>query len=367
MIPFRTGMQVTGKDFCPRKQELEHMRELIGSAGRVYVVGERRIGKTSLIAEAVRTMKKTRPVFVDLMAVKDVEDLTHRLGEALVREEKNQNKLVSLLKKMGTLRPSFSIDSLTGSPSVTFAPGSGMRIETLNDLFDAVAELQQPVVVFDEFQDLLELRDSRQIVARLRSLVQKQTHTAFVFCGSIRNRMEEIFTDEQSPFFNAAVRLQVGPLDKRLFRAFLQKRFRESGRHLADELLDGIMDSCHQNPGHIQRFCISLWQATSSDAQVTEKDVVAAWGMLFAMQKDAYEMILTTLSPQQAKVLRALAHAGGRSTLSAEFIASTGITLAPSVRKAMVKLIGRRLVQKKGTTYLFCDPFLAAWLRQRTL
>lgn len=41
----------------------------------------------------------------------------------------------------------------------------------------------------------------------------------------------------------------------------------------------------------------------------------------------------------------------------------TGITLAPSVRKAMVALVARRLVQKDQTAYRICDPFLAAWLR----
>jgi len=367
MIPFRTGMLVTGKDFCPRKQELEHLRELIGSAGRVYVVGESRIGKTSLIAEAVRLTNKIRPVFVDLMAVKDIEDVTHRLGEALIREEKNQRKMMSLLKGLGALRPSLSFDSLTGSPTVTFAPGSGTRIETLNDLFDAISNLNRPVIVFDEYQDLLDLRDAHRIIAKLRSLIQQQQNTAFIFCGSIRNRMEEIFTEENSPFFNAAVRLQVGPLEQNLFRSFLRKRFLQGERTLSDELLDSIMDACHQNPGHTQRFCISLWQATSRGTVISEKDIVTAWSLLFAMQKDSYELILTTLSPQQARVLRALAHAGGTSTLSSEFIASTGITLAPSVRKAMTKLLDRRLVQKSGTTYLFCDPFLAAWLRQQSI
>ena len=154
MIPFRTGMLVTGKDFCPRKQELEHLQELISSAGRVYVVGERRIGKTSLIAEAARLTKKIHPVFIDLMAVKDIEDVTHRLGEALIREEKSQSRMISLLKGLGALRPSLSFDSLTGSTSVTFAPGSGTRIETLNDLFDTISNFNRPVVVFDEFQDL---------------------------------------------------------------------------------------------------------------------------------------------------------------------------------------------------------------------
>ena len=363
MIPFRTGVQVTGHNFCPRNKELKQLRECMVSSGRVYLVGERRIGKTSLIAEAARSLKKSKPIFIDLMAVKDLEDVTHRVGRALIRSEKQQNGLLALVKTLSTLRPSISIDPATGSLSVTFTPGTGTRLETLDELFDAIGKRKHTVVVLDEFQDVLDIKDARQITAKLRGLIQQQQNTAFVFCGSLRNRMEDLFTDEQSPFFNAAVRLPVGPLDRPLFKRFLLKRFRDGKRSVPDPLLDSIIDACHDNPGHIQRFCISLWQATSSGQTITEADMAAAWGVLFSMQKDAYELTLTTLSPQQTKVLRALAYAGGASTLSANFIITTGITLAPSIRKAMTKLIDRRLVQKTNTTYQFCDPFLAVWLR----
>ena len=363
MIPFRTGVQVTGHDFCPRKKELTQLRECMVSSGRIYLVGERRIGKTSLIAEAARSLKKMHPIFIDLMAVNDLEDVTHRTAQAIIRSEKQQKRLLTLIKGLSTLRPSIAMDSTTGSLSVTFTPGTGTRLETLDELFDTIGKQKNTVVILDEFQDILKLNDSQRIIAKLRGLIQQQQHIAFVFCGSIRNQMEEIFTDEQTPFFNAAVRLPVGPLDGPLFKRFLQKRFLAGTRTVPDPILDSIIEACHNNPGHIQRFCISLWQATSSGETITETDISSAWSVLFAMQKDAYEFILTTLSPQQTKVLLALAHADGASTLSSSFIASTGITLAPSVRKAMTKLMDRRLVQKVNTAYRFCDPFLAVWLR----
>lgn len=365
MIPFKTGVHVTGPDFCRRKKELEWLRELVESAGRVYLVGERRIGKSSLVAEAVRPLKDVRAIIVDLMAVKDIEDLTHRVGQAVLASETRQNRVLSLMRSLSSLRPSVTVDSLTGSPSVSFAPGTGRQLETLDELFTMIAKWRRAVVVLDEFQDVLTLGDSRRILARLRSLVQTEQKVAFVFCGSIRNQMEEIFTDQESPFFNSASRLWVGPLDRALFRRYLQNRFARGDRRVTEIHLDAILDACHDNPGHVQRFCISLWQVTSEGQEISASDLAEAWQVLFGMQRDSYEMALTTLSPQQTRVLRALAHIGGESTLSAEFVALTGITLAPSVRKAMTKLVDRRLVQKDQTTYRICDPFLAAWLRMQ--
>ena len=80
------------------------------------------------------------------------------------------------------------------------------------------------------------------------------------------------------------------------------------------------------------------------------------------MESEHYEEILHSLSPQQAHALRALAQAGGASNLSKEFVESTGISLLPSVAKALSGLVAKRIVQKTGTTYRICDPFLAAWL-----
>lgn len=363
MIPFKTGVHVTGSDFCARKQELIWLRELVESASRVYVVGERRIGKSSLIAEAIRPFTDIRAVFVDLMALKDVEDLTHRIGQAILTSETKQSRVLSLMRSLSTLRPSMTIDSTSGSPSITFAPGTGKQLETLDELFATIGRWKRTVLVMDEFQDILTIRDANRVLAKVRSLLQTQQNVAIIYSGSIRNQMEDIFTNQESPFFNSASRLWVGPLDRTLFHSYLQTRFTQGNRRISTHHLDAILNICHDNPGHVQRFCISLWQVTSHGQEISKKDMHDAWDVLFGMQRDAYEMIITTLSPQQTKVLRTLAHVGGASTLSSDFIEKTGITLAPSVRKAMVALVEKRLVQKEQTTYRVCDPFLAAWLR----
>lgn len=362
MLPFRTGMRVTGREFCGRHPELTQLGEYMRAAGRVYVVGDRRIGKTSLVFEAARQAKAPRLVYADLMAIKTVADLSQRLAQAVVKAETEHAGVLSLLKGLAALRPVLSVDPTTNLPTVGFEPGSGNRPETLDGLFGLLASCTGPVVVFDEFQDLLALPASDAVIARLRGLVQQQERAAFVFCGSVRSRMEEIFTGGGSPFFNAAMRLHVGPIERRTFRRFLERKFAADGRRLAPGVLDGILDACRDNPGDAQRFCTALWQVTGPGQAIDADDLAPAWAMLFAMQSDQYGFVLQGLSPQQSQVLRALALAGGESNLSRGFVESTGVSLLPSVAKAMDGLIGKRIVQKIGTTYRVSDPFLAAWL-----
>lgn len=365
MLPSRLGMRVTGEEFCGRRRELAELREYLRSSGRVYVVGERRIGKTSLVFEALRTLRGTHVVDADLLAIKTVADLTHRLAAAVIKAEPKQSGLLSLVKGLAQLRPTIGVDPITNTPTVSFAPGSGNRPETLDAIFALWEPWRRVIVVFDEFQDVLNLPGEDAVTARLRGLIQRQERVSFVFCGSLRHRMEDIFAKDDSPFFKAAMRLFIGPLERPAFRAFLERKFDSGRRKMAPGLLDTVLDVCQDNPGDAQRFCTALWQVTSYRQAITDTDLVAAWDMVFAMHAQEYDEILRNLSVQQAQTLHALARYGGRSNLSKAFLESTGISLQPSVAKAMNSLLEKGLVRKDATEYRLCDPFLTRWLTRR--
>ena len=367
MIPFNTGMRVTGPRFCGRQQELENLRDSMKSAGRVYLVGERRIGKTSLIFESVRALKGYRVIYVDLMAVKTTGDVVQHLAAALVKSEKKQTSVLKLLKELAHLQPTMSIDPITNAPTISFSPGTRFTPETLDGVFSLIGTGEKTVVIFDEFQDIQKVPSEDSLLARLRGMIQHQEFTSFVFCGSVRSSMEDIFTNHDSPFFNMAMRLQLGPLDRDIFIKFLAVKFMEGGRVPGDALLDKIIDLCGDNPGAVQRFCTALWLATSTGQIIVEEDLVKAWERLFAMQAEQYGIILQGLSNQQYQALRALARFGGKSKVTGEFVLMTGISLQASLVKALKGLVDKRVVVKEKTVYKIGDPFLTGWLTSQRL
>jgi hypothetical protein len=332
------------------------------SAGRVYLLGERRIGKTSLIFEAIRKLKGYRLIYIDLMAVKTTSDVVQRLASALVKSEKQQKKILALLKELAHLQPTMSIDPITNSPTIGFSPANDYKPETLDGVFSLLESGKKTIVVFDEFQDIQQVSPADALLARLRGLIQHQESTSYIFCGSIRNSMEEIFSNHDSPFFNMAMRLYLGPLDKTEFSRFLTRKFLNGDRRLEDGLVHQIIEICADNPGAVQRFCTALWQATASGQTINENDLRGAWERLFAMQSDQYGMIVQGLSVQQTQTIRALARIGGRSKITGEFVSMTGIPLQGSVVRAFQGLIAKRVVVKEGTSYKISDPFLAGWL-----
>jgi len=117
----------------------------------------------------------------------------------------------------------------------------------------------------------------------------------------------------------------------------------------------------------VQRLCVALWQISSEGDTLTRDLVPAALEFIFTIENRAYEDTVEQITGQQMACLRTLAVHGGTSTLSSDFVADTGIALVTSVRKAMNRLVEKRILFKQATTYRFCDPFFRAWLLYQNL
>ena len=68
MIPFKYGVVVSGKDFCGRNESIEEIKTFILSSQNIFIQGERRIGKTSLVFETIKRLKSHRLLVIDLLA-----------------------------------------------------------------------------------------------------------------------------------------------------------------------------------------------------------------------------------------------------------------------------------------------------------
>ena len=62
MNPFKYGSIVLGKDLCGREDLLKQIAGHIEAFQNIVVFGERRVGKSSLVFEAVRRLRGTDPL-----------------------------------------------------------------------------------------------------------------------------------------------------------------------------------------------------------------------------------------------------------------------------------------------------------------
>ena len=370
MIPFKYGSVVSGKDFCGRRDSIKELTEFIISSQNVLIQGERRIGKTSLIYETVRKMKNYRPLFIDLMEIKTSHDFCQRTIKSIITLETKSNFLAKVLKHLSSLRPQLGIDPLTGSPTVSLDPSVKLTPNSLEEIFDLIKEINKKkniVVVFDEFQDILNLSDSGETIAVLRSKIQYHNDIPYIFAGSMRNRMDEIFTGPDSPLFKSAIPMTVGPLSKKEFLEFTRRKFLTGKRTITDNTLEQIFKITDNVTGDTQQLCEALWSVTSYGDSISGNRFSDAFELIFSREAKSYELILSELTSLQFKCLAGLAKSGGASPTSSSFLKSTGISQPSSVTKALSKLLKLKIIFKVNNKYRFFNPFFKAWINCKNL
>ena len=371
MNPFKYGQIVQNKEFCKRPDLIKRLSESIAKGQNVYVQGERRIGKTSLICECVRQLKKHRLIYIDLLEVKTTDDFIKRIIAAVVSMEQKGGMVERILKKLAHIRPIISFDPMTGMPTISFDGTIPFSQDSIHGVLDLIYSYQTKqkliVVVFDEFQDILNLKDAQEVLAVLRSKVQFHSDVTYLFSGSIRNKMIDIFTDPDSPFFKSATSLNVGPLDKGTFQTFLTKKFKSGKRKVAPEVWDKVFEICSDVPGDIQQFCDALWDISSEEEQITLKHLPTALESIFTHEFKGYETTLKIISGQQLKVLTGLARMGGKAPTSAKFARGLGGIAVSSIKKSIERLMDLKIVFYFEEEYRFTNPFFRAWLLFKNL
>jgi len=367
MIPFRYGSVVTGKFFYGRDNEIKLLTEYIKSSQNCVLYGERRIGKTSLVYETINRLgSKYLPINIDLMGVKSLDDICRRMINRILVTKWNASAFQQILSFLSSLRPQISIDPITNLPTVSLDISQRLNNETLEYIFRIVDELSKKkniIIFFDEFQDILNLKDSKQIVAILRGKIQLQTNVPYIYAGSVMKSMINIFTGSDSPFFKSAIPMDIQPIPKEETKIFVSKTFKADGRILPEQLFDKIYNLSGGITGDIQQLCEALWNVTDRKSSLKSLDLVNAVNLILGREKNSYEQAISNITSFQFNVLLALAKHGGKEIYGNDFMMKSGFTNASSVRSGITKLLDLKLICHYKNEYKFINPFFALWLK----
>ena len=365
MNPFKYGTVVSGKDFCGRKTLLKQIIGYIESSQRIAILGERRVGKSSAVYEAALKCKRGRLLYIDLLGIKSIDALCRRILRAIIVLEQKTGWFDKIIKTLAYLRPSISVDPITSMPIVSFDASIEMQANSIPEvltLIESLGKKRRLVVVLDEFQDVLNLEDSHEALALLRSKIQFQSDIPYIFVGSIRHKMDEIFTHHDSPFFKSAIPMTVEPLPYKEFSEFLKKKFSTGQRKIDNKVLEKVFKIANNIPGDIQQLCEALWEVTAEKEIVSLDKLKNALELIFAREQKSYENYISLLTNIQLRCLTAIAREGGKSVFSVAFMKSAGFNNPSSVRRAITRLIKLNILFESSGEYRFINPFFRAWL-----
>ncbi len=367
MNPFKYGCVVGGENFCRRPELQRQLTELLKSGQNIVIQGPRRMGKTSLVCETVKAVRGLKLVYVDLFSVRSVADFCRRTVAATAKcgGRSFLERTASLVKN---LRPVFSVDRDTGAPTISVDVKASSGVESIDEVLNMVAahaESTRLCVVFDEFQDIQDIQDSDALLATLRARIQFLPDTPFVFLGSIRNRMHEIFDSPRSPFFKSAISFGIERIDEDDMARFLMNRFRVGGRNIDRNTVDQILRVADGISGDIQELCETTWLVTEPGSTISESDVARGLEAVFRRESRAFSAALSGLTAVQKAVLRGLADPNHARPFSGEFMEENDMRNVSSVAKAIKRLVTDEIVYEYEGEILFENPFFREWMRRQ--
>ncbi len=368
MNPFKYGCIDDGGYFCARPQLAKQLEDYVSTGQNLVIQGERRMGKSSLVTNTVRGMRGYHMLYADFMDVRTVADVCNQIADGLARFEADDTIFKRTVTAMAHLRPTMSVDAMTGMPTISVDSVASQNPASINTMMNAVADHvkgRRACVVFDEFQDILNLPEGSRILAIMRGKIQFLAETSFVFLGSARNAMLDIFMSPKSPFYKSATIFDVGLIPDEDFYRFITSRFKTGGRKISRWLFEQILEFAYRTPGDVQEYCDALWQVTSKGDEITDKTLEAALSRIFAREGDTFSSFARRLTDMQFRVLKSLAKYGGEHPLSAAFMRSADVVNTASVKRALNALCANDLVYRHGAEYKFVSPFFREWVRRK--
>ncbi len=370
--PFWTRELSLDAPFCDRAKELKELVSHARNCTNVVLFSPRRYGKTSLVKRAQQTLRKSgiATIYVDFFGVGSLDEAAARLAtQVYAFARKDKSLFQRVVKILSSWRPALEPDpdcgvALTVKPVVT-QRGTQLLEETMAGLGTFIAEQQKGVhLVFDEFQELTELSESRQIQGIMRSHIQTHSRASYFFVGSRRRILQDIFNNRKAPFYRSAINYDLKPLPLADAMAFIVDRFAQAGRECPEKIARTIVEKVRGYPFYVQRIPYSIYEVSDERRTIGEKDYRA--GLIEAMEEEkvTFEGWLRSLSPRQIGILSALAENPTDQPYAFGYLSGHDIGNASTVRKAIGRLLDLDYIEQEKGVFQVTDPIFALWLRR---
>ena len=359
--------------FCDREEELSLMVQGCINHTDMTLISQRRMGKTGLILRLFDELHETglnrQTIYVDIYASRSIDDFIKLLAEAAMRTFQPKSsigeKLISFIK---SLRPQLSFDTITGEPQLQIAYQTAHEKEyTLRGLFDFLDAQGVPVIIaIDEFQQIRDYPE-KNMEALLRSYIQQTHNLTFIFCGSKKHLMADIFANEKKPFYSSTTFISLEKISEASYANFIRHHFNLDGRTIDDESIQFILDWTRRHTYYTQQLCQTIF--ANSDKNVTLDVVRAACGQLMKQGEAVYLQYRQMLTDKQWNYLIAVAKEGCVKQITASAFLKHHKIGTPSVSRRLAEaLVEKGLlnddVRIDGTTYTVSDVFFSHWLER---
>ena len=371
--PFQYGGVVSADAFCNREQELADLTRAAENAERMFIYAERRLGKTSLVKLMLDRLTKDTylPVYVDLWSTDGTDRFVTTLAKALAEATSTRvEKVLETAKALfRTLTPSITTDEI-GNPSLQFGVvKTDENQPELEEVLSAPLKIAQRqkrrlIIVIDEFQQLLAYDDD--LVERsLRSAIQTHEGVGYLFLGSRKHLIQQMFLDTNRPLYRAAGHYPLGPIATEHWVPFIRERFEQVDKAISDALIEQLCTLTEGHPFYTQHLAHALWEQTEPGREVAEEGLDVALDLLLRRESYAYTTLWELLTKNQQRLLRGLAiEPPEAKPFAGAFLQRYKLSSASSVQRVLKKLMTKDIIDRDNGAFVITDRFFKLWIQR---
>ena len=384
--PFRFGGDLGAAELVDRVEETALVESTIRNGEKLFLIGPRRFGKTSILRSADERLTGAGAVVLrlDAEAYPTLDMLVARIVTAAATRLKGKVDLgiEQIGRFFSKLKPEITYggagQDLTVRIGVDSAAAENRPVKLFVDALDGLEALalsqpdSRPVgLIVDEFQAVV-ARGGIEAEAQIRSAIQKHRRVGYVFAGSQTRIMTDMTMRHERPLYRLGTNRFLGPLPTDEFSAHLLKGFRQSGFAVpTGQPIQSILDLAEEVPFNVQMLAHNCWEELRSkrgakQPKLTEQLVESALRRTVNGLDPWYTETWTRLTVVQQKTLLAVIQREGTGMSSSEAARSLGLAVS-SLQSAIRGLQDQNVLRDDpvaGRIRLrFVDPFFPHWIR----
>lgn len=368
--PFIVTGNIKPEYFCDRVEESKRLvRSILSGGENIVLISPRRLGKTGLINfcfEKPEIKEHITTIKVDILRTTTLQEFTYLLGRAVFRTlgSRSQKMMKNIIDTLLSLRGSFGYDPIQNTPTFDIKLGDITNpAYTLEEIFDCLEKADQHcVVAIDEFQQIVNYPD-KKVEALLRTHIQQSSNANFIFAGSERHIMDEMFLDHARPFYQSATMMVLNPISEDNYSAFVTNHFRANHLEVTLEAINTVYRIFQGNTYYMQKTFREAFSVAVEGKPCDSTLVVGIINDLMQESGHKYSETLARLTLPQKELLYAIAQEGHAQRItSAQFIKRHRLQSASSVQAAMRKLMEYGIVTVEQNQYYVEDQLFYRWL-----
>lgn len=362
----------TGNAFCNRQSQRQALAHNFNQITHSLLISPRRYGKTSLIMQSILDEKLTSEK-IDFFSTLDLLDAQKRILEgvsSLIGKLTSKAELALKMAKEFFANFSLSLSYKEIGFSLSLKPQDSdvsKSIRLALSGLEALAKKRNKKIVlfFDELQAIHILGNKSLIVeGAIREIAQMSRNVAYVFSGSNRHMLNQIFNDRSRPLYQLCHRINIDRIDATAYNKHLQKSANAKwGRKLNENIIDAILTTTERHPYYVNALCARLWQQNAAPNSVDT--IQTNWLQYAAEEQSRVSTELEQLSTNQQKLLINIARIDKiKEPTNQAFLQLSKLSSA-SILQALKALIQKDyLMQDENAAYQLIDPMIKTVLKK---